>query len=177
LSLPRSPFLIEAVVCKAAACTDEQRREFGQLVDATVGQIESAQFLPRPRIRVPKHGCVSCAHLGLCLDNQPLVDSKLIRQPGASDLDWLDVLDESITEGLSWLRSLTGNVPSLCSRRSMRSWRGRRQLTEIGIRGLSNWAALCASFGQDCTEGWITCVRLMSSWRGSSRGPGARPTT
>ncbi len=77
-----------------ASITDEQRREFGQLVESTVGQIESAQFLPRPGIRFPQNGCVSCAHLGLCLGNQPLFDSKLIRQPGASDLDWLDVLDD-----------------------------------------------------------------------------------
>jgi hypothetical protein len=77
-----------------ASITDEQRREFGQLVDATVCQIESAQFLPRPGIRFPQNGCVSCAHLGLCLGNQSLVESKLIRQPGASDLDWLDILDD-----------------------------------------------------------------------------------
>ena len=77
-----------------ASITDEQRREFGQLVDATVGQIETAQFPPHPGIRFPQNGCVSCAHLGLCLGNEPLVESKLIRQPGASDLDWLNVLDE-----------------------------------------------------------------------------------
>jgi hypothetical protein len=74
--------------------TDEQRREFGQLVDATVGQIEPAQFPPGPGILFRQNGCVSCAHLGLCLGNQPLVESKLIRQAGANDLDWLNVLDE-----------------------------------------------------------------------------------
>jgi len=31
-----------------ASITDEQRREFGPAVDATVGQIESAQFLLGP---------------------------------------------------------------------------------------------------------------------------------
>ena len=77
-----------------ASITDEQRREFGQLVDATVGQIEAAQFPLRPGIRFPQNGCVSCAHLGLCLGNQPLITAKLIRQPGASDLDWLNVLDD-----------------------------------------------------------------------------------
>ena len=77
-----------------ASITVEQRREFGQLVDATVGRIETAQFLPRPGIRFPQNGCVSCAHLGLCLENAPLIETKLIRQPGASDLDWLDVLDD-----------------------------------------------------------------------------------
>ena len=77
-----------------ASITDEQRREFGQVVDATVRQIEAAQFPPRPGIRFPQNGRVSCAHLGLCLGNETLVESKLIRQPGASDLDWLDVLDD-----------------------------------------------------------------------------------
>jgi len=77
-----------------ATITDEQRREFGQVVDATVGQIETAQFPLRPGIRFPQNGCVSCAHLGLCLGNQTLIESKLIRQPGASDLDWLNLLDE-----------------------------------------------------------------------------------
>ena len=76
-----------------ASITDEQRREFGQLVEMTVGQIETAQFLPRPGIRFPQNGCVSCAHLGLCLGNEQLVGAKLIRQPGASDLDWLNELD------------------------------------------------------------------------------------
>jgi len=74
--------------------TEEQRREFGQLVEATVGQIEAGQFLPHSGIRFPQNGCVSCPYLGLCLGNRQLVEAKLIRQPGASDLDWLDQLDD-----------------------------------------------------------------------------------
>ncbi len=74
--------------------TEEQRREFGQLVEATVGQIEAGQFLPHSGIRFPQNGCVSCPYLGLCLGNQQLIDAKLIRKPGASDLDWLDQLDD-----------------------------------------------------------------------------------
>jgi hypothetical protein len=35
---------------------------------------------------------VSCAHLGLCIDDKRLIDSNLIRIPGAIDLDWLDEL-------------------------------------------------------------------------------------
>jgi len=77
-----------------ASITEEQRQQFGQLVDSTVSQIETTQFLPRPGIRFPQNGCVSCAHLGLCLGNEQLVGTKLIRQPGASDLDWLDMLDD-----------------------------------------------------------------------------------
>ena len=77
-----------------ASITEEQRQEFGQLVEATARQIETAQFPAHPGIRFPQNGCVSCAHLGLCLGNDALVGTKLIRQPGASDLDWLDVLDD-----------------------------------------------------------------------------------
>jgi hypothetical protein len=77
-----------------AAITDEQRAEFGRLVDSTTRQIEAGEFLPRSGIRFPMNSCTSCPHLGLCLGKQPLIDAKLIRQPGASDLDWLDQLEE-----------------------------------------------------------------------------------
>jgi hypothetical protein len=72
--------------------SEEQRREFGQLVGATIGQIESAQFPSHSGIRFPQNGCVSCSHLGLCLHDQQLIDSSLIRTPGANDLAWLDEL-------------------------------------------------------------------------------------
>jgi hypothetical protein len=72
--------------------SEEQRAEFGQLVGATISQIEAAQFAARSGIRFPQNGCMSCAHLGLCLNDQKLIDSSLIRTPGASDLDWLDEL-------------------------------------------------------------------------------------
>jgi hypothetical protein len=75
-----------------ASISEERRQEFGQLVETTIGQIEAGQFLPHSGIRFPQNGCVSCAHLGLCLDNQMLIASKLFRRPGASDLDWLDEL-------------------------------------------------------------------------------------
>ena len=74
--------------------SEERRQEFGQLVEETTGRIEAGQFLPHSGIRFPQNGCVSCPFLGLCLGNQQLVDSKLIRKPGASDLDWLDLLDD-----------------------------------------------------------------------------------
>jgi PD-(D/E)XK nuclease superfamily len=74
--------------------SDQQRQDFGRLVEATIDQIEAGQFLPHSGIRFPQNGCVSCAQLGLCLGNQQLVDAKLIRLPGASDLDWLDQLDD-----------------------------------------------------------------------------------
>jgi hypothetical protein len=75
-----------------SSISDQQRREFGQLVEDTVSQIEAAQFLPRSGIRFPQNGCTSCPYLGLCLQNQPLVDSKLERRPGG-DLGWLDELE------------------------------------------------------------------------------------
>ena len=73
---------------------EEQRREFGQLVETAVEQIEAGHFLPHSGIRFPQNGCVGCSHLGLCLGNQQLMDSKLIRRPGAMDLDWLDQFDD-----------------------------------------------------------------------------------
>jgi hypothetical protein len=72
--------------------TDRQRQEYGQLVEATISQIEAGQFSPHSGIRFPQNGCISCPQLGLCLGNRQLVESKLIRRPGASDLDWLDQL-------------------------------------------------------------------------------------
>ena len=71
---------------------EDQRREFGQLVETTVNQIEAGQFLPHSGIRFPQNGCVSCPYLGMCLENQQLRDSNLIRRPGASELDWIDQL-------------------------------------------------------------------------------------
>src|SRR6266705_3051730 len=71
---------------------DEQRREFGQLVETTIRQIESAQFLPHSGIRFPQNPCSSCPYIGLCLGRQDLVEAALVRRPGAEDLGWLDEL-------------------------------------------------------------------------------------
>jgi hypothetical protein len=75
-----------------ATISEEQRREFGRLVETTVHQVESGQFSSHSGIRFPQNGCVSCSHLGLCLGNQQLIETNLIRRPEASDLDWLDEL-------------------------------------------------------------------------------------
>ena len=75
-----------------ATISQEQRERFGALVASTIRQIEAAQFPARSGIRFPQNGCLSCAHLGLCLGKQDLIDSKLIRRPGG-DLGWLDQLD------------------------------------------------------------------------------------
>ena len=75
-----------------ATISEEKRREFGRLVETTVAQIDSGEFPAHSGIRFPQNGCVSCAHLGLCLNNQQLIAANLIRKPGASSLDWLDEL-------------------------------------------------------------------------------------
>src|SRR5216684_1504580 len=75
-----------------ASISEEQRQEFGRLVETTVDQIEAGHFNSHSGIRFPQNGCVSCSHLGLCLNNEQLVTAKLIRKPGASELDWLDEL-------------------------------------------------------------------------------------
>jgi hypothetical protein len=72
--------------------SEEQRLEFGRLVETTVGQIEAAQFPSHSGIRFPQNGCVSCPHLGLCLNNQTLIARNLIRTSGVNDLAWLDEL-------------------------------------------------------------------------------------
>lgn len=72
--------------------TDQQREEFGRMVEVTASSIEAGEFLPHSGIRFPQNGCVSCLQLGLCLGNQQLIEAKLVRRPGASDLDWLDQL-------------------------------------------------------------------------------------
>jgi len=77
-----------------ATISEEQRREYGRLVESTVDRIKAGEFISHSGIRFPQNGCVSCAHLGLCLNNQPLIDANLIRRAGASDLDWLDDIVE-----------------------------------------------------------------------------------
>jgi len=76
-----------------ASISEEQRLEFGRLVEATITQVEKAQFPAHSGIRFPQNACTSCSHLGLCLNDKNMVDVNLIRRPGASDLDWLDGLD------------------------------------------------------------------------------------
>lgn len=77
-----------------ATITEEQRQEFGQLVEATTARIGAGDFLPHSGIRFPQNGCVSCSYVGLCLGKTELAEGKLVRQPGASELDWVGVFDE-----------------------------------------------------------------------------------
>src|SRR5262249_48303153 len=71
-----------------AAISEEQRQEFGRLVEATINQIEAGHFHSHSGVRFPQNRCVSCPHLGLCLNSEQLVAANLIRRQGASDLDW-----------------------------------------------------------------------------------------
>ena len=73
--------------------TDEQRAEFGHLVESTIRRIESADFLPHSGIRFPQNPCTSCPYLGLCLGRHDLSDVSLIRRHGAEDFGWLDELN------------------------------------------------------------------------------------
>ncbi len=72
--------------------TDEQRREFGELVENTIQQIEAGSFLPHSGIRFPQNPCSTCPYVGLCLGNQELVEANLMRKPG-DHLGWLDELN------------------------------------------------------------------------------------
>ncbi len=80
------------IQCLKASISEAQRLEFGRLVESTVGQIEGAQFPSHSGIRFPQNGCLSCAHLGLCLGNQRLIDANLIRTARGNDIAWLDEL-------------------------------------------------------------------------------------
>ena len=73
--------------------SQQQRQEFGYLVEEAIGRIESAHFPPYSGIRFPQNGCLGCPYLELCLHPEKTTHSNLIRKPGASDLDWLDHIE------------------------------------------------------------------------------------
>jgi PD-(D/E)XK nuclease superfamily len=73
--------------------TDEQREQFGNLVENTIRRIESADFLPHGGIRFPQNPCTSCPYVGLCLGKKEMVDAAIVRRLGAEGLDWLDELN------------------------------------------------------------------------------------
>jgi hypothetical protein len=72
--------------------SDEQREEFGHLVQDSIRRIEAAEFLPHSGIRFPLNPCTSCPYIGLCLGRTDLAEAALVRRPGADDLGWLDEL-------------------------------------------------------------------------------------
>jgi len=74
-----------------ATIKEQQRQEFGTMVEDTIGQIESGKFLPHSGVRFPQNPCTSCSFLGLCLGHDGLVESGLVRNPGV-DLGLFDEL-------------------------------------------------------------------------------------
>src|SRR5882672_8190508 len=72
--------------------SNEQREEFGHLVQNSIRRIESAEFLPHSGIRFPQNPCTSCPYIGLCLGRPDLTEAALVRRPGADDIGWLDEL-------------------------------------------------------------------------------------
>ena len=72
--------------------SDEQRREFGDIVHNIIAQIEACHFLPHSGIRFPQNLCTTCPYLGLCLHQPQLAESRLVRRPGAETLGVFDEL-------------------------------------------------------------------------------------
>jgi hypothetical protein len=72
--------------------TDEQRREFGDIVHDTISQIEACHFLPHSGIRFPQNPCTTCPYLGLCLHQPQLAEQRLVRRPGAESFGVFDEL-------------------------------------------------------------------------------------
>ena len=74
---------------------EEQRREFGQLVETTVEQIEAGHFLPHSGIRFPQNGCVELLPSGP-LPRRSAADGFETHSPSQeqADLDWLDQFDD-----------------------------------------------------------------------------------
>ena len=50
--------------------SDQQREEFGDLVQDSIRRIEAAEFLPHSGIRFPQNPSTSCSYIGLCLGRQ-----------------------------------------------------------------------------------------------------------
>src|SRR6266571_430671 len=72
--------------------SDEQREEFGHLVQDSIRRIEAAEFLPHSGIRFPQNPCTSCPYIGLCLRRPDLTETTLVRRPGAEDFGLFDEL-------------------------------------------------------------------------------------
>jgi len=76
-----------------ASITDEQRREFGQVVEAQPVKSKLPSSLPAQEFASRRTGA-SAVPTSACVLGTSNWLRQLIRQPGASDLDWLDVLDD-----------------------------------------------------------------------------------
>jgi hypothetical protein len=76
----------------STSISDEQCQLYAQVVDRAISQIEAGEFPPHSGIRFPQDGCIGCSHLGLCLGNPDLIESKLSRKNGAEAFDWIEQL-------------------------------------------------------------------------------------
>jgi hypothetical protein len=76
----------------SAVISEEQRNEYGRLVENTVAQIEAANFSAHSGIRFPHSVCLGCPFIGLCLQNKDLIAARLSRRSGAEELDWINQL-------------------------------------------------------------------------------------
>jgi len=63
--------------------TDEQRQEFGYLVEETIRRIEAGHFMPHSGIRFPQNPCTTCSYIGLCLGRPELAQNRLVRRSEA----------------------------------------------------------------------------------------------
>ena len=92
---PLNPFVTLAVRYQyfRTVISDEQREEFGHLVQDSIQRIEAAEFLPHSGIRFPQNPCTSCAYIGLCLGRPDLTKAALVRRPGAEDFGLFDELN------------------------------------------------------------------------------------
>ena len=71
--------------------SQEQREEFGRLVEDTIRRIKTSEFLPHSGIRFPQNPCITCPYAGLCLGKKEMIDAALVRRQGAQ-FGWLDEL-------------------------------------------------------------------------------------
>jgi PD-(D/E)XK nuclease superfamily len=60
------------IQCLRTSITDEQRQEFGHLVEDTIRRLEACEFPPHGGIRFPQNPHTSCPYVGLSLGRQEL---------------------------------------------------------------------------------------------------------
>ena len=86
---------LDANLVKAYAAvfcgTETLRGASRELVESFIFHLSASAKENRDAL-VCKLNSYNCSHIGLCLDDQKLIDSNLIRTAGASDLAWLDEL-------------------------------------------------------------------------------------
>jgi hypothetical protein len=133
--------------------TDEQRVEFGQLVEDTIRRVEAARFLPHPGIRFPQNPCSSCRDVGLCLGKPDLINIALVRRPGAQNLGWLDELtarNPPLLPKLNRRRAMfvLTKIDEIVAREKQKEAERDTRFVELG--------RTCLKFAQDSTGGWRT---------------------